>query len=47
MSAIWATPNPAKKFLILPFYRLSSTIPLAAYEHMCAFYVSAITVQCI
>jgi hypothetical protein len=43
--AIWAAPDPAKKFLVLFPYRLSSSNPLAAYEHTCALYVRAITVQ--
>ena len=38
--------EPSQKvFSICPFYRLSSANPLAAYEHMCALYVRAITVR--
>lgn len=44
--AIWAAPDPAKKFFVRVPYRLSSANPLAAYEHMCALYVRAITDRC-
>ncbi len=43
--AIWAAPDPAKKFFVRFPYRLSFANPLAAYEHMCALYVRAITVR--